>query len=628
MYRKEHWWSLLTQVNKLCISSSYIELNIAHLVPLLLEACSHYSVLDHSEISKLQTSVSNILCGQPPLLSDRCQTGRNVLSKWEELSSTQPQLIVDMNQIAGCIECKVSFNKDRYQINQLVKISVHLINTAPEPIPLHKVSLQLSRGSNILECSELLKSPDGTGILYLQQYKILTTIITFRCRPGDIAKNLKIDSLHLILANPTTSGPSQVTLLWPFPSSNIGIPTVKPPVVYRKKWAGMNNSYQTGIIPRESNVILIIQAMSPSLVKDLHRISLSLENTESINITNICFSFELLHQSNEEKTDVYLYLDSEDSALRHEIGSHFTFTRDELPCGGNCTKYVYVRGLSPNVQEFYLVVTYDIIAQLEDGTHTTCSCSKECQASLNIIAPFNTTLRTANLNYLFIDSVNRGEDFLLQIDTESCSPWPLKILNSSLTLNKGVIRTDNTSSQIEGETIEHQDIFGECYCLQVPFDSETDTSQNLNQSMGEYRITWMREEVQNNENPIPTDTLIYLPKVTINRTPFSVRTDHPAFGVQYETFPIHFIVHNNTDHIQDYDCGIEDNNCFLISGKKKLSFTILPHDSYTASYNFCPTGCGQLQLPIFWVKFLKDASSGVDGHQLNIMITNAIYVKP
>ena len=288
---------------------------------------------------------------------------------------------LDMNQLAGCVECKVSFQKERYQADEVVSLQLHLFSSAPSALPLKEVSIHLSR-----ECYTCTLSPGGEGEgegepIPLLPYSVFSHTFTFLPHTNDVTGSIHADSIHIELGYPGSEHPI-VSLTWSLPPVSWGQPCTRVPPGFSKQWSKLQQHYSTDITLRESKVDLYIQTPSPSLVNDLHRLLLILENREEGDISNVSFKLELVRSGGEESPLVTsLVLDPSVSEEMRSSLTDFSFKQDLIRSGDTCTKVVCVRSSSANIQEFHLLVSYEIARDLGKYGVINCSCVKESRSS-------------------------------------------------------------------------------------------------------------------------------------------------------------------------------------------------------------------------------------------------------
>ncbi|KAI6648528.1 Trafficking protein particle complex subunit 11-like [Oopsacas minuta] len=623
LFRGEHWWSLLERVGELCLCCAYLEKSYPFFVMILIESLSHYSPTDSTTKLQLQDSLEKFLRYQPPNSPDKCppHLRESTHMEWSNMCEARElsHVKLDMNQLAGCIECKVLFDRDNFQADQIVILHVYVFSSSSRVLPLKNISIHLSR-EYYSECCTLSPSQDGESFM-LYPYSIFSHTFTFLPHTHDVGSSIHADSIHIEIGYSGNEHP--VTLTWSLPPVSWGQPSIRPPLEFSKKWNRLLNNCSTDIILREPKIGLYIQTPSPSLVGDLHKLTLILENKEESDISNVSFKLELLKPSEDTPIVTSLAQDLSICGNRLESLTDFTFKQDIITAGEVATRSVSVKSKSASIQEFHLLVSYDIYCDLGEHGSIQCSCIKECRSSINIVYPFKIIPYLTTMRYLPLElSVRSEEPFLLHLETTSTCPWPLKITDSCLKQSPSLEIAQLNDSQIQGCAIEHEESLSEIFCMQVP-DGQPANSKF---SIGDYVIKWKRIAYDDNEEFNETTMTYNLPRVVVKDIPFIIKPVHPSFGKIYEPLDYRYVIFNKTLFVQEFEVGIDDSPDFLFSGIKAQSFNVLPRSEHTISYCLCPTFSGNLKLPRFWIRFLRDIGpyEGV----ANSMIPTHLFIKP
>ena len=622
LFRGEHWWRLLERVGELCLTCAYLEKSYPFFVMLLLESLSHYSTLGTDSKLRMHGALEKFLQYQPPPPPDRCpsELREAALQQWSgmcegrELSNVK----LDMNQLAGCVECKVSFQKESYQADEVVSLQLHLFSSAPSALPLKEVSIHLSR-----ECYTCTLSPGGEGEpILLLPYSVFSHTFTFLPHTNDVTGSIHADSIHIELGYTGSEHP-MLSLTWSLPPVSWGQPCTRVPPEFSKQWSKLQQHYSTDVTLRESKIDLYIQTPSPSLVNDLHRLLLILENKEEGDISNVSFKLELMRSGGEETPLVTSLVLDPSVPGEHNSFTDFIFKQDLIPSGDTCTKVVCVRSRSANIQEFHLLVSYEIARDLGKYGVINCSCVKESRSSINIVYPFKVIPTLTSLRYLPLEfSVRTEERFLLHIETASTCPWSLLLTGSNLKHTSYLELLDPQESHLQGSTIQHKETVSETFCLQVP----SGQSANSNLSLGDYVVRWKRISFEEDEEFSEASMTFNLPRVHVKDVPFRITVEHPAFGMLYQPLDYHYIIFNKTFYVQEFEAGVDDCADFLFSGRKNHTFNILPRSDYTISYCLCPTTTGTSLLPKFWIRFLREP--GPYEGLTSSMVPSHLFIKP
>ena len=619
LYRAEHWWPLLDRVGALCLTCSYIEKSYPFFVLLLLESISHYSCSSPETKLQLHLSLERILRQLPPPPPDRCPSHlrESLQEEWTSMCEKTTHVKLDMNQLAGCIECKVFFQRECFPADGVLYLQLHMFSSSPAPLPLRSVHIHLSREGYSKFC-HLSLSEEG-GSFLLQPYAIFSHTFSFLPHTHDVTGSIHADSIHVDIGY-SEEEEDNITLTWSLPPLSWGSPSTRVPADFSKQWGQIGNRCSTDIILRESLIGLYIQTPSPSLVNDVHRVSLILENTEVSDISNISFKLELLRSSEDIPDVTSLVLDP--SSL-DRLGSltDFTCKLDSIPAGQTYSKDVFVTSRAASIQEFHLLVSYEVTCDKGEHGPLLCSCVKESRSSINIVNPLKIHSSLTSPRYLPLESVRTEDAFLLHIETTSTCPWSVLIVDSVFKSSNCLEFSQRNPSHIGGCVVEHEESLSETFCLQVP-NGQVDS----NFSLGDYVIKWRRASADSEHEFTETTTVFPLPRAHVRDVPYKIKTEVPAFGILYEPLELSYSIFNKTLYVQEFEAGVEDSPDFVFSGKKTHFFNILPRTEYVIAYCLCPTSSGRALLPKFSLRYLREPApyEGV----CNSMIPSHLYVRP
>ncbi|KAL1482663.1 hypothetical protein MTO96_033648, partial [Rhipicephalus appendiculatus] len=189
-----------------------------------------------------------------------------------------------------------------------------------------------------------------------------------------------------------------------------------------------------------------------------------------------------------------------------------------------------------------------------------------------------------------VEVVRAEEQFVVQVDMESCCPLPLELISGTVRLSPHVSTVDKEfHSLIEGVKLNNGEVARDLLCLVAPNPVDAPSC------LGQYTLQWKREGA-----PATATHTVSLPVAPVQACP-------PP----------------------DVELVMDSSDAFMYSGNKLLHFRILPRECQTLTYNLYPLLPGYVPLPrMHLVLGPGTAAASTLDSLLNEMLPSHIFIMP
>lgn len=603
-YRGERWWPLLTSILDISLKCAYLTAKVQEYVSACLELAGPYVKLNNEEKTRIQMNLTRIMSNdQPepePGLEPSCVENARLL--WQTSLESPCVFTMDVQNFVPFVEYKAMFSSETCGADQEVELQVYIRVNCQFPIRFSKLSVQLNNAIY----NDYCRVTDGHGIsaasdgdftdkdLYLVPGKTKLYTFTFLPVKDDINSQIEVSSLVLELGSETGRcallrwmGGGGDALLTPFISPQvIGKPQIKHGEI---QWNSVGVRPKTKVLPRTAKVDLDLCHQPPCLLNEFYFLSLTVNNKEDVDISNVRLSFGVKEDSSTNMADQLIQVCLDTPNLGDKTVNRISdIDVGTIPKGGQCTKKLYIKNLHTGTRIVFFKVEYEVSIPSRQGTMT-CSCQKEEELSLNTVNPFEVSVKLLSMKFETLDMVQIHEPFLLSPELNCTSPWTIQMSASRLRLATNVCHVDkDVTSQLQGVSLNKSECASECFCLRTINPAPTAVS------LGTYAVSWRRKT----DEDIPyVDTIFPLPSVDTEFIPLSVDLRLPAFGGVKSLLPLSYIFQNRTPYPQELEVAMDTNDCFMFSGNKQFHFRVLPGVPYELKYNLFPLVAGHVNLP-------------------------------
>ncbi|XP_062584990.1 trafficking protein particle complex subunit 11-like [Saccostrea cucullata] len=632
-YRGERWWSLLTSILDISLKCAYLTAKVQDYVSVCLELVGPYVKLGNEEKTRIQMNLTRVMNNdhpepEPGLDSECVEDARRL---WQNSTESPCVFTMDVQTIVPFVECKAMFTSETFAADNEVELQIYIRANCQFPVRFSKLSVQL----NNQIYNDYCKVVDGHGIsavsdgdftdkdLYLVPKK--TKLYTFSFLPVKDDINSQIEVTSMVLELGSESGRCAL-LRWMGGGGDALVSPYTPPPVINKPhtkpedihWECVGVRPKTRVLPRTAKVDLDLNHQPPCLLNEFYSLSLDVNNAEDVDINNVRLSFGIKEDSSTTVTDQTIHMCLDKPEFNGKTVNRINnIDLGTISKGGKCSRKLYIKNLQTGTRSVCFKVEYEVSIATKQGP-VTCSCQKEEEISLNIVNPFEVSVKLLSMKFEALDTVQIQEPFLLSPELNCTSPWTIEISTSHLNLTSSISHVDKTTqSQLQNVSLNKSECATECICLMAVNPTPSAVS------LGTYSISWRRKTGE--ETPY-VDTMFPLPTVNAEYIPLSVELRLPAYGMVKSLLSLTYILYNRTPYPQEIELTMDTNDCFMFSGNKEFHFRVLPGVPYELKYNLFPLVAGHVNLPKINFTLLRYPDP-IDP-TLQKMLPTHIFIKP
>lgn len=641
-YRSERWRPLVSNILTTALKCAYLSASVPAFLMLGLEFISSWIQGTQEEKSSIQTSVFNVIEGNPPVAFPGMSPSNMAIADaaWRQTLSGQPReplQNLDMDHIIQSIECKVQFGHSAFYADQRVFLKVFLRSNCPLPIKASGLKVHFNNqhynGFCVVEDGD---PAAAIGSLHLVPRRTQSFSFAFLPRSCDINSDIQVCSVHVRLGSSSypsvdaSPGSGGLTLAWNWgwPPSGGGGGGSRPGLAWdpipRRPFHGEEVAFHqlpqlatTRIHPRRPHVSLVLDHRPPVLVHEFYQLAITIVSEEVAPLTDVCLSLGLVDDL-DPKYYSTTHFTCEPVVPKQPASKIRGFRIDDIPAGGRRKQTVLLRNSEVGTRRVFVKVEYKTEVEV-DGRVLCCSCCRKIFLDLECIEPFAFSAKLLNLKFDPVETVRAEEQFVVQIDMESRCPLPLELVSGSLKLSPHVGLVDKEfQSLVETVKLQSGEVARDLFCLVAPNPLDAPTS------LGQYTLQWKREGA-----PAMATHAVALPSPSVQACPLLLELVAPAHGRVRTPLTVSYVLHNRTLLVQDVELVMDSSDAFMYSGNKLLHFRILPRECQTLTYNLYPLLSGYVALPRMHLVLGPGtaAASTLDG-LLGEMLPSHIFIMP
>ncbi|KAL3206104.1 hypothetical protein MRX96_040414 [Rhipicephalus microplus] len=567
-YRAERWRPLVSNILTTALKCAYLSASVPAFLMLGLEFASSWIQGTQEEKSSIQTSVFNVIEGNHPVafpgMSQSCMSIAD--AAWKQALSYQPReplQNLDMDHVIQSVECKVQFGHSAFYADQRVCLKVFIRSNCPLPIKASGLKVHFNNQHYNNFCIVEDGDPAAAiGSLHLVPRRTQSFSFAFLPRSCDINSDIQVCSVHLRLGSPPSSEPSTgLTLAWnwewpPSNSSNNGGARrglAWDPIPHKPFGHGEEVAFHqlpqvasTRIHQRRPQVSLLLDHKPPVLLHEFYQLAITIVSEEVAPLTDVCLSIGLVDDLDPKYySTTHFTCEPTPTVPKQPSNKIRGFQIEDIPAGG-----VFVK------------VEYKTEVELGCST-SSLSRWRWCGAE---------------------------EQFVVQVDMESCCPLPLELISGTVRLSPHVSTVDKEfQSLVEGVKLNNGEVARDMLCLVAPNPVDAPSC------LGQYTLQWKREGA-----PATATHTVSLPSAPVQACP-------PP----------------------DVELVMDSSDAFMYSGNKLLHFRILPRECQTLTYNLYPLLPGYVPLPrMHLVLGPGTAAASTLDSLLNEMLPSHIFIMP
>eukprot|EP01102_Stenamoeba_stenopodia_P018996 TRINITY_DN7057_c0_g1_i1.p1 TRINITY_DN7057_c0_g1~~TRINITY_DN7057_c0_g1_i1.p1 ORF type:complete len:1102 (-),score=294.74 TRINITY_DN7057_c0_g1_i1:121-3426(-) len=342
----------------------------------------------------------------------------------------------------------------------------------------------------------------------------------------------------------------------------------------------------------EAKLVITAEHNPPALVNEYYRFDIKLTNESAEPIQSGLLLFEIIGTitGTPEATEETFFYGDELEPIRE-------LPIDRIEGNSSKTYTLFIFSPTPNSSRSVLVK-----AIYETETFRT-STEKAFEVAVELPFDLKSSFYTSTFQAVAPQSgsIISNESFLMCVEIQSISKYPLQITKAIIVLSNEQKFTSQSSSNVQEENA----VLNEGDKFTVWFNLQSSLAGN-EVSLGTFRLEWKRkrphgEDEKQNEAHIKIVTETLIPPLKIVRAPFSTVVEAPPHGVVGVPFTFMVEITNHTHRVEDFTLSVKENDAFLFAGTRQSTFKILPLSCYTFKHNLLPITAGKVPLPNFQV---------------------------
>ncbi|XP_033218517.1 trafficking protein particle complex subunit 11 [Belonocnema kinseyi] len=571
-YRTERWPLLLTNILKTALRAAYLSANVQDYLALALEALGPATTFSDERRSAIHANICNILQRKPPNPEPDLPENEKIspLPKWNsQLNQPEPILFtMDDNNAASFIEVKARFTEPKYSVNSTVTIEVLVRNSYRGNIEFSKVSVTVNSPGHSAEFA--ITGSEQNDLLF-HDGETKKFLCQFQTPPQTDGTEMQISVISLYLGRE-----NNCCVVMRFSATGEANSTDRTYPEVQQLRGGEFDTLRplttAQIKHEESKVIMETESEEPALLGEWFPVRISISTNE--NIASAILRIALLSDgTNEQSTELSLNAKDKQSNLLVEIGS----IEENIPV----ERIIYVRAHKIGSRNFSIKLEYSN-SELKKG-------SSEIKYSLCVVKPFEITTQFYTMLYEPLTKGFINESFFMMPHITCTSPWPIKIIETSVELGDSIKKEGDSEECILAGTVLREGEAGtDVYCVFPKIGSEQPTST------GVYTVKWKRA---NSEDAFETSNSVTLTPLWVEDAVIGIEANFPAHGWVRTPLCVTYYIRNHSEFLITLHLTMEASDAFMFAGNKQVDICILPESERKVEWILRPLVAGFVALP-------------------------------
>lgn len=219
--------------------------------------------------------------------------------------------------------------------------------------------------------------------------------------------------------------------------------------------------------------------------------------------------------------------------------------------------------------------------------------NKELLYSLTIVKPFDVSTQFYTKLFEPLTKAFVNEPFMIMPHIVCTSPWPLRIINSSIELGNSIDKLNKTNddddeSLLKDMVIRDGETATDAFCVVPKLSSEQPTST------GVYTIKWQRFY---DNNIIETSTSVTLAPLWVEDIVVGLDANIPAHGFVRTPLCVTYFIKNHSNLLFTLRLTMEASDAFMFAGQKQIDICIRPNNKKKIDWILRPLVAGFVALP-------------------------------
>ncbi|XP_015120848.1 trafficking protein particle complex subunit 11 [Diachasma alloeum] len=596
-YRSEKWPLLLTDVLMNAMRAAFLNASVQDYLTLSIEALGLTATFSADERSRIYTNLLGILNRKVPqahpnlpeeAISEAIEKWGSELNRLEDFVST----IEDTN-VATFVQVKGSFTAASFNASGKVRVEVIVKNLFEASVEFSKISVTISGPGMSTEIPVEENSDRGCRFEGEELRRLRCEFPASQVPDGT---EIQVSLVSLVLGN------EKRRIILKFPGDPGGLDGQGS----RGSFEGIRIINITQIRQEETSLRVVITSRSPALLSEWLPVKFDIKSNKEISK----FSMEVKQTFQDHTTDSTTELS--ETMITKETS--VVFEVESIAPGEIVERTVYVRSHQVGVRNFLARLEFlgsDLMKRVREETH-----------AVEIVKPFDIgtqfyTRLFEPLTKAFVD-----EEFVVMPNIECSSPWPLKILGTSVELGKAFREEPGPSRLLDGLTIAEGESATDVICVVPRARSGQPTST------GVYTIRWKR----NVEEGVETSTSVTLAPLWVEDAPVGIEAKIPAEGWVRTPMCVSYYLKNRSDYLITLKMTMEASDAFMFAGQKQVDIYLRPQNARKVEWILRPLVAGFVALPTLNLSVPQDEEHKISRGRLAAVLERSlpthVYIMP
>lgn len=573
-YRSERWPVLLTDILKNALRAAFLSTSIQDYLTLAIEALGSHTTFTKEHRQTIYSNIVSILARKAPQPEPELPDDARelALEKWTNELGRSDNFVctIDDTTMSSFVNVKTRFNATKYIVGARGNIEVFVRNLYEDKVEFSKLLVTvITPGCN----SELELKYNFDTNLKFEANEMKKFICEFTAPAQVDGSEIQISTVSLYLGNENyciimrfSPATSDATVLERF------YPEIQQ---YRSgSFEGIKPIVTAVIKQEETNLDIVVNAAAPALLSEWLPIKLSLTTGEMLRNIVINIKQIIGENTNDPTTELSLTTNDKQTTICVEIA---TIDNDKI------NQIIYMRSHQIGQRNFFIKIEYTTADGLK--------CSKELTYSLAIVKPFDVTTQFYTQLFEPLTKAFVNELFIVMPHIVCTSPWPIKILGTSVELGNSITRkNDGEETNLLDETIIREgESATDVYCVIPKAASEQPTST------GVYTIKWQRND--DISEVIETSTSVTLSPLWVEDAVVGLEAKLPAHGWVRTPLCVSYFIKNHSDYLFTLRMTMEASDAFMFAGQKQVDVCIRPRNEKKVEWILRPLVAGFVALP-------------------------------
>uniref|UniRef100_A0A0C9PXS3 TRAPPC11_0 protein n=1 Tax=Fopius arisanus TaxID=64838 RepID=A0A0C9PXS3_9HYME len=561
-YRSEKWPLLLTDVLTKAMRAAYLNASVQDYVTLSVEALGPGTTFPGDERQRIYRNLLGILNRQVPEahpglpddgVAEATEKWSAELSRLDDFVST-----IEDSNVATFLQVKGSFTAPRFNARGEVEIEVAVKNLFEECVEFSKISVGIS-GLGV--STEVPVDADGDRGFKFDGGEMRRFRCEFASPQVPDGMEIQVKAVSLVL------GDDKRRVVLKFPGDPGGLEGLGS----KGSFEGIRTIGTAVIRQDEAPLAVDITSRTPALLSEWLPVKFQVTTKEPVFKLSVEIKQNYQDHTSDSAAELSATMSSKESSVAFEV--------EAVAVGEVIQRTVYVRSHQVGVRNFLVRLEFlgdDQMKRVKEETHV-----------VEIVKPFDVGTQFYSRLFEPLTKAFVDEGFVVMPNIECTSPWPLRIIETSVELGHALREEPGPSGLLNGLTIVEGESATDAFCV-VPR-----TSSGQPTSTGVYTIRWRRDDGEG----IETSTSVTLAPLWVEEGPVGIEAKIPAQGWVRTPMCVSYYLKNRSDYLITLKMTMEASDAFMFAGQKQVDIYLRPQKERKVEWILRPLVAGFVALP-------------------------------